>query len=113
MAVSIVVLFAPVQLASSVGVIYAVPAAPTTTVLQRGRVRFSNTDSAAHTITGYAVPAGGSPGASNEFFPGESLAGNTHIDVDVPLLGPGGTIQAFADTAAKVTILPLDGILFS
>lgn len=113
MAVTILVLFAPVQLAGSVGVVYAVPTNPTTTTLQNCRVRFSNTDTAPHNITGYAVPSGGSPGAGNEFFPGESLAANAHVDVDVPQLGPGGTIQAFADTASKVTILPLSGTLFS
>lgn len=113
MAVTVSTLFVPAQLAAAVAVIYTVPTNPTTNVLSRGRVRFSNTDNAAHTITAYAVPPSGTASASNEFMPGESLAGNSHIDIDVPLLGSGGTIQAFADTANKVTILALDGILFS
>jgi accessory colonization factor AcfC len=43
----------------------------------------------------------------------EALAANAHVDVDVPLLGPGGTLQALADVTSDVTITALSGVLFS
>jgi hypothetical protein len=113
MAILIAPLFAPSQLTASAATIYTVPATPATSTLSRGRVRFTNTDTASRAITAYAVPSGGTAGVSNVFMNAESLAANAHVDVDVPLLGAGGTIQAFADVASKVTIHALDGILFS
>jgi hypothetical protein len=44
---------------------------------------------------------------------GESLAANAHVDVDVPLMGAGATIQAFAGTASDITMSALAGVLFS
>lgn len=113
MAVLITSLFASSQLTGSATTFYTVPSQPTTTVLSRGRVRFTNTDSASHAITAYAVPSGGAAGVGNVFMDAESVAANSHVDVDLPLMGPGATLQAFADTASKVTILPIDGVLFS
>lgn len=113
MAITIGTLFAPAQLAAAVATIYTVPANPATSVLSRGRVRFTNTDTVARAITAYGVPSAGTAGATNIFMNAESLAANAHVDVDVPILGAGGTIQAFADVANKVTISALDGVLFS
>lgn len=113
MAVSITNLFTPVQLGATVTTIYSVSTTPKTNVLSRGRVRFTNTDTVPHAITAYGVPAGGTAGASNAFMNAESLGSNDHVDIDVPLLGPGGTLQAFADMANTVTIHAIDGILFS
>lgn len=113
MAVTVSYLFQPTQLGATAAVIYTAPASPASTVLSRGRVRFTNTSSGARAITAYGVPSGGSAGAGNCFMNAESLAANTHVDVDLPLLGPGGAFEAFADVANDVTVHALDGILFS
>jgi hypothetical protein len=113
MAVSITALFSPTVLTGSAAVIYTVPANPTTTVLSNGRVRFTNTSAGSRAITLYAVPAAGSPGAGNCLMNAETLAANAHVDVDIPLMGPNATIQAFADTASDVTMSALAGVLFS
>jgi hypothetical protein len=99
-------------MAVSIGVLFS-PTSPATTTLANGRVRFTNTSNAAQAITWYAVPNAGSPGAGNCQMNAESLSANAHVDVDVPLLGPGATIQAFAANASDVTISALAGVLFS
>jgi hypothetical protein len=113
MAVSIGVLFAPTVLTGSAATVYTVPATPATTTLINGRVRFTNTSSASRAITLYVVPSGGTGGAGNCQMNAEALAQNTHVDVDLPIMGPGGFIQAFADAASDVTISALAGILTS
>jgi hypothetical protein len=113
MAVQVTALFAPTVLTGTVATIYTAPASPATTVLAQGRVRFTNTSNASRAITAYAVPAAGTAGAGNCFMLAEALAPNTHVDVALPLLGPSGTFQAFADTASDVTVFPLSGTLFS
>lgn len=113
MAVSIGVLFNPAQLTGSATTFYTVPASPATTTLANGRVRFTNTSNASRAITLYAVPNAGSAGAGNCQMNAETLAANAHVDVDIPLMGPGATIQAFADVTADVTISALSGTLFS
>jgi hypothetical protein len=113
MAVSIGPLFAPTVLTTGAVVIYTVPASPATTTLANGRVRFTNTSSGSVSITLYAVPAAGSPGAGNCEMNAEALAQNTHVDVDVPLMGPGATIQALASAGTAITMSAIAGVLFS
>src|ERR1700722_12677096 len=112
MAVQIVTLFNPVQLTGTTALLYTVPGTRATTVLGRARIRFVNTDTTSHSVVAYAVPALGSPTVTNCFLNSEAIAPNSHLDSDVPLLGPGGSIHANAD-AADVSALALDGILFS
>lgn len=113
MAVQITPLFAPTQLTGAAATIYTLPSAPTTLTLARGRARFTNTDTAARAVTAYAVPVGGTAGAGNAFMNAVSIAPNAYLDVDLPVLAPGGFIQAFADVTLKVTMFCIDGILFS
>jgi len=113
MAISITNLFAPTVLTAAAATIYTVPTSPTTIVLARGRVRFTNTSAGSRAITAYAVPAAGSAAAGNCFMNAEALAANAHVDVDLPLMPAGAFLQAFADVASDVTITALDGILFS
>jgi plastocyanin len=113
MAVQVLQLFAPVELAAAAATIFTVPSLPSTTVLARGRVRFTNTDTASHAVTAYAIQSGGSAVVADCFMNAESIAPNTHLDIDLPVLAAGGFMQAFADTANKVTVLQLDGTLFS
>lgn len=112
MAVSIINLFNPVQLTSTAVTLYTVPATPVTNVLQRGRIRFVNTDTAVHSVTAYAFQSAGSATVTTTFVPGVAIGANSYLDTDVPVLGPGGVIQAKADSA-NVSATPLDGILFS
>lgn len=113
MAVQISQLFPATVLTAAAATIYTVPANPTTTTLSRGRIRFTNTSGATRAITAYAIQAGGAAGPANCFLNAETLTMNNHLDVDIPVLGAGGFIQAFADVTNDVTAFQLDGILFS
>lgn len=113
MAVQVPKLFDLVQLGTVAATLYTVPASPATIVLANARLRIANTGTAAVAATLYAVPSGGTAAPGNVFFPGESVAGNSHVDVDVPTLGPGGFIQGFAGAATSLTAAPLAGVLFS
>lgn len=106
-------LFDPQNLPTAATTIYTVPTSPNTTALVRGRVRFTNTTSSDRTVTAYAVEVGGLPAAHNQFFPGMTVKANTFTDTDVPVIGPGGYISAFADTGAAVNIQQIDGMLMS
>lgn len=112
MAVQVPKLFDMVALGTVAATLYTVPANPATIVLANARLRISNTGTAAAAVTLYAVANAGTAAPANAFLPGESVAGNSHLDVDVPTLGPGGTIQGFAGTTL-VAIGPLSGVLFS
>jgi hypothetical protein len=112
MAVQVSILIAAQQLGSSVGLIGSVPTTPANIVASGYRVRLANTDTAAHAVTLYAVASGG-PGAANECLPGVSIGPNAYLDVDMPVLGPGGSWQGFADTGAVVTVTQLAGVLLS
>lgn len=113
MAIQVPKLFDPVQLAAAAATIFTMAANPATLILSRCRMRFTNTDTVARAVTAYGIPNGGAAGAGNAFLNAESIAPNQHLDVDVPVLGPGGFVQGFADVANKVTAHQLDGVLFS
>ena len=103
-------LFAPAQLTGAASTFYTCPATPPGYVVN-GRIRFTNTDSAAHQITAYLVPSGGTAGAANSFLTAKTIAANDFLDIDLPQMGPGDFLQAFADTASKVTIHSIGGVL--
>lgn len=113
MAITFVKLFAPALLTNAVATYYTVPALPVTSLLRNGRLRFTNTDSAAHAVTAYAVPNAGAAGITNMFCPAISVPPNNYIDVDVPQMGYGDIIRAFADTGSLVNIQAIDGVLQS
>jgi hypothetical protein len=113
MALQFTKLFAPQQLGNSNGTIYTMPATPNTLLLRNGRVRLTNTDSAAHAVTLNAVPNGGSASATNQILPAVSIPPNGYLDVDIPQLAFNDSIQGFADTANKVSIAAMDGVLQS
>lgn len=113
MAISLIQLFAPVQLGTSAGIIYTCPTSPATSVLKNGRIRLSNTSGAAVAVTLYAVPSSGAPAASNCFLPGVSIPGGQALDVDIPTLKAGDTLQGFAGAGTSITALEEGGILYS
>jgi len=74
MAVQPTNLFAPTLLTGSAATFYTVPSTPAGVVLYQGRVRFTNTDSASHAVTMYAIPSGGTASATTECLPAYSIA---------------------------------------
>jgi hypothetical protein len=113
MAVQVTQLFAPTVLTGSAATIYTAPASPTSICVARVRVRLANTSNASVAVTIYALLSGGTAGAGNCCLAAESVAANAHLDVDMPVLGPGGFYQAFASAASSITMSQLDGIIFS
>ncbi len=113
MAVQITPLFAPTVLTGSAAAIYTAPASPTTVAVTRLRVRFTNTTAGPISVTAYAVPSAGSPAAGNCCANAESIAANNHLDLDIPVLGPGGIFEAFASAVTSITVSQLDGVIFS
>jgi hypothetical protein len=113
MAVQVVQLFAPTVLTGSAATIYAAPSTPTSIAVARLRVRFANTSNASQSVTAYSVQSGGTAGPGNCVTNAQAIAANDHLDLDIPVLGPGGFLQAFASNASAVTISQLDGVIFS
>jgi len=113
MALSITRLFAPVALGAAAATLFTNPASPISSVLRNGRVRFTNTTAGPVTVTAYAVPLAGTAAASNCFMNAESIAANSHLDIDVPMLAAGDFVQALASAAASITATALDGVGFS
>lgn len=113
MAISYSQFFAPTVLGTAAVVLATVPAAPTTTLLRGGRVRLTNTTAGAVTATVYAVPAAGAPAAGNAVVSGKSIAANDYLDIDLPLMPAGATLQALAGAATSITAHMLGGSLYS
>ncbi len=98
---------------AAVETLYTVPASPTNTILRNARVRFANTTAGAVTIEAWAVPSGGSATASTSCLPTLSIAAYDYVDIDIPVIGAGGTIRAQAGAATSITATCLDGFLQS
>jgi len=113
MSVQVTQLFTPTVLGTSAAAVYTMAGAPTTLTLAQGRVRFTNTTNGAIAVTAYAVPSGGAAAAGNCFMNAESIAANAHLDIDLPVLGPGDKFEAFAGSATSITCSSLQGVLFS
>ena len=113
MALTFTKLFQPQQLPATVTTIFTMPLLPVTTALKNGRVRLTNTTAGAVSATLYAVPNTGSPGVSNMFLSGTSISPNGYLDIDIPDLAYGDSLQGFASAAASLTIHELGGVLYS
>lgn len=113
MALTISQLFAPVQLPASVGVLFSMPTAPGSSVLKNGRVRLTNTGSAAVLVTLYVAPAATASAASNACLNSVAIGGNNYLDIDLPTMIAGDTLRGFAGTAGVITMHELGGIIYS
>ena len=113
MALSVVQLFQPVQLAAAAAVLYTMPASPATSVLKNGRVRLTNTSASAVPVTLYAAAAATASNAASCCLSAQSIPANSYIDVDIPTLTAGDTLRGFAGTANVITMHELGGILYS
>lgn len=85
------------------------PTSPTKWLIKR--VVFTNTDTAAHTITAHHVPNGGAAGAGNIVLEAYGLGpqgqpGHTYVAVEFTdmVFNSGDTFQAFADSANLVNV---------
>ena len=103
----------PTVLGVAAATLFTVPATPASTLLRGGRMRLVNTTAGAVTATLYAVPLAGAAAAGNAFVSGKSIAANDYLDVDVPLMGPGGFVQGLAGAATSITAHMISGSLFS
>lgn len=113
MTVTVIQLFPPTVLTTSPATLFTMPSTPTNIVLNRGLMRFTNTDSSAHTVTAHAIESAGTAAVANTFLPGVSVPANSTLDVAVPVLKASGFIQAFAAVGTVVSVQALDGLLFS
>lgn len=111
MAVQVIQMFPPTIMTTSPVSVFVMPAAPTQQVLNRGRIRFTNTDTVAHTVTAYELVSGST--VTSSFCPALNVPPNSNLDIDVPVIAAGGTIQAFASIGTVVIAHALDGVLFS
>ncbi len=114
MSLTFLQLFPPQQVDNAAAdTLYTVPSTPTNIILRNGRVRFTNTSAGAVTITAWAVESGDAAGDDMCILGVTSIGAESYIDVDVPVLTAGGTIQAQAGAATSITASALDGFLQS
>ncbi len=113
MAISYQKLFPPTLLTTSDATIYTVPSVPASTLLRNARVRLTNFTTVATTGRVHAVPSAGSISTTNAFFYEITVPANDYVDVDVPIMAAGDTIQARAGTTSAVNIQAISGGLFS
>jgi hypothetical protein len=113
MSISYSKFFDATVLTTTAATLLTVPAAPSSILLRGARIRFTNTTAGPITVTAYAIPSGGTAAAGNAFLSAKSIAAGDVYDSDVPLLGPGGFVQALASANTSITATPLAGALFS
>lgn len=113
MSISYSKFFDATVLTTSAATLYTVPATPSSLLLRGARMRFTNTTAGPITVTAHAVPSGGAAAVGNAFVYTKSIAAGEYLDVDIPLLGPGGFIQALASANTSITATALAGALFS
>lgn len=114
MTVSPAVLYTGGQLGTSVTTLVTAEFRTTGTVITA--VSFTNTDTVPHTFTVYIVRNGETPSAANQVIDARQLApGQTYTSIELQnqILEGGDTIQALADTAAKVTCAGISGYIIT
>ena len=105
--------FTPTVLTTAAATLYTVATTPAGQLLRGGRVRLVNTTAGAVTATLYAVPSAGAAADGNAFLKAKSIAANDYLDIDVPILPAGATLQALAGANTSITAHMLSGGLFS
>lgn len=120
MALQVLQLFGATLLTTGNTTLYQVPGpnttptGPASSVLKNAAVRFSNVSANAATVTAYAVQGGGTTGLTSDcFLNAYSIAPNSYLDIDVPMLGAGGFLSAAASATSAIIATALDGVLFS
>lgn len=113
MAINYQKFFAPTVLTTSAVILYTVPATPITNLFRGGRVRLTNTTSAPKTARLYAVPASGAVADANAFFFDQTVPAFGYLDIDVPIMAAGDTLQGLASATPGVGIQAMTGGVFS
>jgi len=113
MAINYQKFFAPQTLTTSAAVIYTVPATPVSNLFRGGRVRLTNSTNAPKTARLHAVPASGAVADVNAFFFDQTVPAFGYVDVDVPILAAGDTLQGLASATPGVGIQAMTGGVFS
>lgn len=104
------VLYQGGQLAGAVALLFTARANTTATIITSAT--FTNADTGSHTFTVYVVRSGGTPGLANILIDAQSIgakAAYVSPELQNVMLGPGDSIQAFADTGAEVTCSGING----
>src|SRR6185437_12957997 len=88
---------------------YTAPQGPGNSVTAVHSFILANQDSAAHLVTLYNVPSGGSASNGNKILAAVSLPANTtwigkYADEPIVVIPGGGTLQALADANSVVTL---------
>ncbi len=114
MTIAVIQMFAPTQLSTAAVTLYTVTGSASA-VLARGRIRFTNTGTTAGTVTAYDIPNGGTatPATAYNWCPGLAIGAGANLDIDVPAITVGGTIQALSNLGTAVIAHALDGVIFS
>ena len=112
MALQFLQLFAPNQVDNAApDTLFTMVTTPANAILRNARVRFANTTAGAVTVQAWAVPSAGAANDTTVFLPTVSIAANSYIDVDVPVIAAGGTIRAQAGAANSITATAIDGFI--
>lgn len=114
MTISVIQMFPPTQLSSAPTTLYTLSGGNPAAVLGRGRARFTNTNtSTATTVTAYNIPSGGSATVANMFLNAAALPAAAFLDVDIPVIANGGTLQVKSPGSTDVVASAMDGVVFS
>lgn len=113
MGIAVQKLFEPVVLGVAAAAIYSAPSTSSTIVVKNLRVRLVNVSGAAASVTLYAVPSGGSVGAGNNCLDQKSIPGHDYLDVDIPSLKAGDTLQGLSSVASVITVHEIGGNIWS
>jgi len=103
--------FQPQQVSNTGTDLLVLSTSPTSLLFRNGRVRFANTTAGAVTIKAWALPAGASAADSNCILPTLSLAANTYVDLNLPIMDAGAILHAQAGAATSITASCLDGLI--
>lgn len=103
--------FEPTALTTSSASLYDVASSPTSLRLKGAVLRFTNITAAPVTVTCYAVPASGTAGDTNAVVKEKSVAANDYLDVEIPVLKAGDSIEALASAGTSITAHFLAGHL--
>lgn len=105
--------FSPTVLDAVAAPLFTVPTTPTATLLRGGRIRLTNTTGAAVSASLYSVPPGESALAGNAFANDKSVPANDSIEVDIPIMPAGASLQAKAGAVSSITAHMISGSYFS
>lgn len=105
--------FPPTVIPTAITSVYQVPVTPASSLLRGARVRITNSTASAKTARLYAVPSGDVPADGNAFFFDSTIPALGFVDVDVPILAAGDTLQASASTNPGLNIQAITGGVFS